>query len=189
MLGIKEKKNDIVFILVLALASFAFMAVFSYYTSPISAHDNGADSAFFCLVGKGMTKGLFPYRDFYDMKGPVLFFIEYLGQMLSYGRVGIFTVQCINLFLSLVIISKIFGYYSITNRFIQVVLMLPLAFVASFTFEGGNLTEEFSLVPLLSCLYICLVYLDNSENTSRFCSKAFTYTPEHILAFALACCS
>ena len=43
--------------------------------------------------------------------------------------------------------------------------MLPLAFIASFTFEGGNLTEEFSLVPLLSCLYVCLAFFRKSEQS------------------------
>ena len=126
----------ILFYLTLFLVSFVFLSVFSYYTSPFTTCDNGYDAAFFRLVGQGMTKGYLPYRDFFDMKGPFLFFIEYLGQILSYGRTGIFLVQWINLFFSLVVISKLFELYQIRNRILQIGLMLSLAYIASFTFEG-----------------------------------------------------
>lgn len=170
----------ILFYLTLFLVSFVFLSVFSYYTSPFTTCDNGYDAAFFRLVGQGMTKGYLPYRDFFDMKGPFLFFIEYLGQILSYGRTGIFLVQWINLFFSLVVISKLFELYQIRNRILQIGLMLSLAYIASFTFEGGNLTEEFSLIPLLSCLYLCAVFFEKGEcyDTNRpdkiyWCSGAW----------------
>lgn len=167
----KEKRESFLFYAVLCILSVCFLAVFSYYTSPLSACDNGYDAAFFCLVGKGMTKGYLPYRDFYDMKGPWLFFIEYAGQLISYGRLGIFFIQCLNLFFSLIIICKLFEHYHIHNRLLQLGLLLPLALVASVTFEGGNLTEEFSLIPLLSCVYVCVLYFENRENSGEFWQK------------------
>lgn len=138
--------------LLLAVTSLLFMSYFSYYTSPFS-RDNGHDAGFFMLVGQGMTRGYLPYRDFFDMKGPYIFLIEYLGQLISYGRMGIFIIQCINLFFILVIITRYFKLYEINNRALQFLMMIPVLYIASFTFEGGNLTEEFSLVPLLLCLY------------------------------------
>lgn len=164
----KKKALTILFFLLLGMASFGFLAIFSYSTSPFTTCDDGADSAFFRLVGQGMTKGYLPYRDFFDMKGPLLFFIEYVGQVISYGRVGIFIVQWVNLWAALVIICRIFELYHISNRMLQIGLLLPLAYVASFTFEGGNLTEEFSLVPLLSCLYLCLTFFHHSEKPTVF---------------------
>ena len=167
----KDKRYaDFLFYLALFLASFVFLAVFSYFTSPFTNCNNGNDAAFFRLVGQGMTKGYLPYRDFFDMKGPYLFFIEYFGQILSYGRKGIFLIQWINLFVSFVIISKLFELYQIKNRLLEFVLMLPIAYIASFTFEGGNLTEEFSLVPLLSCMYLCAVFFEKGE---RYDSNKF----------------
>ena len=163
--------SRLLFFFFLSFASLLFLAVFSYYTSPLSHCENGSDAAFFRLVGQGITKGYLPYRDFFDMKGPFLFFIEFIGQRISYGRLGIFIVQWINLLCVLIIICKIFDHYNISNRYIQICLLLILAFIASFTFEGGNLTEEFSLIPLLSCLYICLVYFDKSEAPSKFYQK------------------
>ena len=165
--------QDVLFYIALSILTFVFLAVFSYYTSPITTCDNGADAAFFRLVGQGMTQGYLPYRDFFDMKGPFLFFIEYIGQLLSYGRLGIFVIQWINLFGSIVIICKIFELHHISNRIIQFFLLAPLAYIASITFEGGNLTEEFSLIELLSCLFLCLLYFENSENLSEFWQHRF----------------
>lgn len=163
----KKTHKKVRFYLALFLASFLFLSFFSYSTTPFSITDNGKDAGFFRLVGQGMTKGLLPYRDFFDMKGPYLFFVEYLGQLICYGRLGIFIVQWINLIFSVVLICRIFELYQIRKPLTQLVLLLPLAYIAGFSFEGGNLTEEFSLLPLLSCLYVCLLYFKNSENPDK----------------------
>ena len=140
------------FYCLLGLAAFLFLSLFSYYTSPFTTCDDGYDSAFFVLVGKGMTKGYLPYRDFFDMKGPVFFWIEYLGQRLCYGRWGIFLLQWMNLLIALVLACRIFALFRLSGKGLQALLLLPILSIASFTFQGGNLTEEFSLVPLFSCL-------------------------------------
>ena len=166
-MNVKKYYLRIGYYIILSLVSFLFLSIFSYFTSPLSAHDNGFDSAFFMLVGQGMTKGYLPYRDFFDMKGPILFLIEYFGQMIVYGRTGIFIVQCLNLTLVFITICSIFESYHINNRFLQLILLLPIAFVLSFTLEGGNLTEEFSLFPLLSCLLLCTTFFNNCEKTDK----------------------
>ena len=151
--------------------SFLFLAFFSYSTSPFTTCDNGSDSAFFRLVGQGMVHGYLPYRDFFDMKGPFLFFVEFLGQRIRYGRWGIFLIQTVSLFLVFLLISALYSLYGITGRLKQAVLLLPVAWTAAFTFEGGNLTEELSLVPLLSSLYLCLSYFYHREEPGPFWQK------------------
>lgn len=170
-MSIEKKITSQSMLLIIGIVSFLFLGIFSYYTSPFTSCDNGADAAFFRLVGQGITKGYLPYRDFFDMKGPFLFFIEYIGQVISYGRHGIFIVQWFNLFLVLWIITAIYDHYNVTNNFFRLGLMLPILYIASFTFEGGNLTEEFSLVPLFSCLYICIQFFENSDNPGDFWQK------------------
>lgn len=148
--------------LLIALLSLLFLLIISYTTSPLSCI-NGADSAFFRLVGRGMHRGYLPYRDFFDMKGPYLFLIEYFGVLISYDRIGIFLIQWLNLFLSMELLRHIFREYKIKKIWLQLLLLIPCAWVASFSFEGGNLTEEYSLVPLLSCMWLCLRYLLKCE--------------------------
>lgn len=169
----KKTQKRTPFYLALFVACFVFLAFFSYSTTPFSITTNGKDAAFFRLVGQGMTKGLLPYRDFFDMKGPYLFLVEYLGQLICYGRFGIFIVQWINLFLSVLLSCRIFDLYRIRQPLTQFALLLPLGYIAGFSFEGGNLTEEFSLLPLLSCLYGCLLYFHNSERPEKLWQEAF----------------
>ena len=61
--------------LVLLAVSASFMGVCSLSTTPLLCYSVGQDAAFFQLVGQGMTRGMLPYRDFFDMKGPYLFLI------------------------------------------------------------------------------------------------------------------
>lgn len=148
----------------LALVSVQFLMVYSVNTSPVTA-PYGADSAFFTLVGRGMIKGLMPYRDFFDMKGPYLFLLEYIGQLICPGRTGAFIIQCVNLFLSLCIIDKIYHRKKSADTFFAWVknccfYILPCLYVFSYTIENGNLTEEYSLPLLLLAVWFVLNYLD-----------------------------
>lgn len=167
---IENKRDTLGRGVVLAAVAVLFLLLFSGSTSPLSDFC-GADSAFFRLVGKGMTQGMLPYRDFFDMKGPYLFFIEYIGQLICAGRTGAFLIQCINLFLSLWIMDAVFRMALGESRraflFELACTAACLAYGAG-TFEYGNLTEEFSLPWLLLAVYFALRYLKQSEETGAF---------------------
>jgi len=154
--------------IILFVISVLFLAVFAITTSPLTDF-YGWDSAFFMVVGQGMTEGLLPYRDFFDMKGPFLFIIEYIGQLLCWGRTGCFLIEIIHLTASLWIIDEIFRLAS-GNRFLRIrwLFYLPVLLIASFSFEFGNLTEEYSLPWLLFSVYLVFQYYVNSENTGNF---------------------
>jgi hypothetical protein len=144
----------------LFVISVLFLLVYSAATSPITIF-SGHDSAFFQIVGQGMTDGLLPYRDFFDMKGPYLFLIQCLGQLIWRGRVGIFIVQVLNLFISLVIIDRILAIpFSSVRRWLvlETLSVFPVLFFTSFTLEYGNLTEEFSLPCILLALWMAQRY-------------------------------
>ncbi len=143
-------------LLYLALAA-AFTLLFSCYTSPVMREHFGGDSAFFTLMGKAMTCGRVPYRDCFDMKGPYLFLIEYAGQALCYGRAGIFALETLSLWLTLLFAGAIYRLCGVQKRGRRL-LLLPALFLIAATIQGGNLTEEYSLFPLCACLYLCLKY-------------------------------
>lgn len=143
---------------ILLLISIAFVSYYCHTTSPLFQGYDGEDSSFFRLVGQGMTKGLLPYRDFFDMKGPWLFFIEYLGQLINYGKNGIFILECLNLWVCLLLLRRIFDIYGIHNYVLQLFMIAMWLCYSCVTFWGGNETEEWSLIPLLSCLYLCLTF-------------------------------
>ena len=136
-----------------------FLLLFSYSTSPLTADCTSSDSTFFMLVGKGMTKGYMPYRDFFDMKGPYLFFIEYIGQLISYGRNGIFAVQILFMFITLYFFDKSYRLVmKKENLFLEIVMLGTMLVLGCGTIQEGNLCEEINMPFLSVCLYMALYY-------------------------------
>lgn len=88
--------------------SVLFLLFVAVSTSPLTEF-YGWDSSYFMLVGQGMTKGLLPYRDFFDMKGPYMYLIEYIAQKICWGRTGCFLMEVVHLTASLWIIEETFG--------------------------------------------------------------------------------
>ena len=167
---IENKKGTALRAVVLALAAVVFLLLFSGSTSPLTNHV-GADSAFFRLVGLGMTQGMLPYRDFFDMKGPWLFLIEYLGQLICAGRTGTFVMQCVSLILTLWIMDGIFRMQLKGKKYAALWEALCVAACLAYiggTFEHGNLTEEFSLPWLLLAVYFALRYLKRVQAEGKY---------------------
>ena len=155
--------------LVCLLVAVLFTALYSTSTTPLLQNHWGFDSAFFILVGQGMTKDMLPYKDFFDMKGPYLFFIEYIGQLICYGRTGAFIVQNINLSISLYIVCKTSDLFSKRRVWLcRLVAIISVLLVPVYTYEGGNLTEEYCLPWILGSLYFCLKYFNESEEKNSY---------------------
>lgn len=162
---------------VLAVVSVLFLLIFSYYTSPIT-QIYGYDASFFQLVGQGMKRGMYPYRDFFDMKGPYMFLIEYIGQLLCDGRTGIFLVQFVSLYFTLIFILKIHRILHNGKKYslwFEVLSLFPYLWIAAATFEGGNLTEEFCLPALTLCMYCYLRYAAQENSIQHPLRYAFIY--------------
>lgn len=122
----KSIHGKLFFFAILSVCILLYLFIMATSVSPIVLNDTGSDSAFFRLVGQGITRKMLPYRDFYDQKGPYLFFIEYLGQIISYGRSGIFFLLWLNYILCLFVVIKIYELFGINNYILQIVLVLIL---------------------------------------------------------------
>ena len=181
-----ERKKSVfssaVRVILLALAAAVFLLACSRSTTPLLKYSVGQDSAFFRLVGQGMTQGRLPYRDYFDMKGPYLFLLEYLGALIAPGQLGIFLIQWVCLTVSLYFAVKCFDLASEDGAplWAALVLLLPVAYVMSYTMSGGNLTEELSLPLLMPCQYLFLKYLNGTrlptpENQDHSLKAGFFY--------------
>ncbi|MFO3796653.1 MAG: ArnT family glycosyltransferase [Anaerolineales bacterium] len=112
---------------------------------PWNAVNPGRDSGVFLYIGWRILNGELPYRDVWDHKPPIIFYLNALGVALSgNSRGGIWVIELIFVFLAawigFRILSKIFGTPSaILATFLW---MLSLEFVI----QGGNLTTEYTLL-------------------------------------------
>lgn len=135
--------------------SILYLLIFSYSSSPL--YDTyGGDSSIFMLIGKGILDGKVPYLDLFDHKGPLLFFIQALGQSIISDRLGIFIFQIINLTLCLIILHKISNLF-ISNKK-SFITSVSFFIILIMTMRNCNISEEYSLIFILSSLYLSLKY-------------------------------
>ncbi len=164
-----ERKRNIIIYVGLAVLSAGFILAFSLWTSPLYKHWYGCDASFFTLVGRGMLNGMVPYRDFYDLKGPYFFFIQALGQFISKGHTGIYILQVMALFASLVLIYRLACLYISQGKALGVIVFFLLPYIS--LIWGGNCLEEFALplnllVIILNVKYFCFFGKNSCEDIS-----------------------
>ena len=137
-------------LLAAVLSASVFVLFFSTTTSPL--YDYGAmfDSAMFQVIGRGWAEGVLPYTGLWDSKGPMIFFINALGYVLTGTSFGVCILQIVSLSAAMCVVFKWLSLaYSPRGA-----LLLGLVVLAglSLNYDFGNLTEEY-LLPLLFAAY------------------------------------
>ena len=149
-----------------------FVLVSASWTSPLFPEMYGYDSAWYSMMGRAITEGFVPYRDYFDLKGPVFFFIEAIGQAVIKGRNGIFLIECIAS-----AFSSFFIYRScrlFLSRKKSALVLILYYFVYVFLLWGGNTCEEYLMAFNYACIYILLLFIKgfmeegNTENAPSF---------------------
>lgn len=152
---------------VYSIIAALFLMIFSYSSSPL--YDTyGGDSSIFMLIGKGILNGKVPYLDLFDHKGPLLFFIEALGQSIIPDRLGIFILQIANLTLCLIFLSKISNLFISSKK--SIIPILSFILILMITMRNGNISEEYSLIFIIISLYLALKYYlsESIEHNYRY---------------------
>ena len=164
----KSKKGINYNLIIICILAIVFILIFSTSTSPLYINYED-DSAIFITVGKMLVNGKVLYTDIFDHKGPVFFFIEYLGQIISYGKNGILILQILSLIVTNYFLDKLIQLkFSKKISLITIICGIPI--LSSF-FEEGNLTEEFSLPFISIGLYIGFKWY----NTRQYDKKIYCY--------------
>jgi hypothetical protein len=102
------------------------------------------DSGVFLYIGWRILNGELPYRDIWDHKPPLIFYINALGLAITNPtRWGVWLLEFASLFLAALI-----GFYLLKKAlgiFPAIYSLLLGLLTLTFIIEGGNLTEEFTL--------------------------------------------
>ena len=151
----KEKLQTAGFIV---LVAFGFLTICSR-SSFIYLFNNWDDANSYFSMGKVMMNGGVIYRDIFDQKGPLLYFIYGLGYLMSHTTfTGVFILEILSLALVLGAEYKLLRLY--LKHEISL-LMLPLGalvITASKSFYWGGSAEEFCLPILAWGLYFSVKY-------------------------------
>ena len=154
-------KRAMVYIFLSAFCA-AFLLFLSASTSPLYGEYCDGDSSIFMVIGKAITQGRDVYRDIFDHKGPILFYLNALGFALTGGKSGVFIVQCVFLSFTAIFMYKTARIFTKTIRSVICVIAAILAFAA--TISDGNLSEEYCMLMCVIPIYFAVKYFAKAEN-------------------------
>lgn len=105
-------------------------------------------------MGQQILNGKIPYKDVWDQKGPVIYYINAIGLLVSHGsQWGVVFLEFLSLFsavsLGYIVMSRSFG--RIPAFFASI---LWLFYFFDLVQYGGNLTEEYGLPLSFATLYL-----------------------------------
>jgi len=137
---------------ILALLSLLVLVLFipinpAYFRIPYR------DSGVFLYIGQRILDGNVPYRDIWDHKGPIIFYINALGLFIGNGsRWGVWFLEFASISMSVYLCYFILfrTFNKISALFGSVLWLFSLKFVI----DGGNLTEEYAILFSFVALYL-----------------------------------
>lgn len=139
-----------VFLVILAV-TICYQLLLAHSLTPLDSFE-GDDSLVFKQMGLAMLQGKVPYVDLFDHKGPIIYFINAFCQWLISGKWGLFLFFCLN------IAAVTYVWWLIASLFIKswgVVWPIAVALCSYMVvLSDGNLSEEWSLLPISYCLYV-----------------------------------
>jgi len=126
-------------------------------SSPFYPFNDWVDANISFTMGKGMMNGKIPYRDLFDHKGPLFYFMFGLAFLISNTTfLGVFILEVISFSIFLLFSFKLMSLY-LDRQYAVIALPLFAASVLNLnSFVQGGSAEEFCL-PLLiiSLYYLC----------------------------------
>jgi hypothetical protein len=157
-----NKFLDITFIILLFIVvSMVFISI-SPYRIPVPHRDSGI----FLQIGSEILRGKVLYQQLWDIKQPLVFFINAFGLWL--GRGSLWGVWGLEYVFFLTMLSICYRLLRTTLSSFKSFFIVFMSFIAIFQFISGNFTEEYALLfqmGILAILFFC--YLPDRSRPSR----------------------
>ncbi len=139
------------------------LTVFVGYIMPVSMlkYYPYGDATIFNYFGYAMNKGEKLYIDIFDHKGPIIFFINYIGYNF-YGGLGIKIIYLITIFLFFIFSYKVIKIFS-DKKSVAYITLLMLMIIFLTIYEHGLGLEGYMLPLITYSLYVYLEYFINKN--------------------------
>ncbi len=170
--GLSESRRQWLVLAFSMAVGFVMIAICSR-TSFLYPFMDGVDQNCFMTVGKGMMNGLVPYRDLFEQKGPLLYFLHGLAWLVSHDTwLGVYILESLALGVFLWFSWKIWNLYGSRRwSFVWIPVLAALVTVSS-PFASGDNVEEFCIALMAVSLYDYLRYLkEYPKNDGRMDAK------------------
>jgi len=132
---------------------FIFLFIVLIPTCPYIQRVPGRDSGVFLYAGQQILHGDIPYRDFWDHKPPLIFYINSIGLLLGANTIwGIWILEILFLFLAAILSFELLSQSFEKN--LSCVITLLWLFSLSSIIQGGNLTTEYAIPIQFGILFL-----------------------------------
>ncbi len=124
--------------------------------SPLYALNDWDDPNCFFTVGKAVVHDMVLYRDIFEQKGPILYFIHSFAYLISEKSfLGVYFLELIS-----AAVFLLFSYKTVSlfcrERAVLCIPLTAAAVFGSYAFQGGDSAEEFILPFGAYCIYTAL---------------------------------
>lgn len=110
-----------------------------------------------------MLQGYIPYKEIFDLKGPFLWFLQMMGQMIYPDKVGMFVLQTIFFEIYLFLSFYCAKLFMESGKALLVVLFE--LFFWGWLIEGGNTVEELTAVWTMLVIFLTCRFIKSHEDT------------------------
>ena len=160
----KEETNQFLLFDIGICFAISILAATFFSLYPLANDYPLTDSSVFIYIGKRMLQGEIPYKNLFDHKGILLYFIQCAGLLISQNSyIGIWGIEVVNLFVTTVVLYKISSLLTNDKMARYLSVMATIVICGLKCYEGGNLTEEYALPWISYALYIFLKYFKTYE--------------------------
>lgn len=137
----------------------AFLCAMQFALNPLFPLSPMGDSSIFLFVGERLHDGLTLYVDVFDHKGPIQFFLQWLGLFIPSGTYsGVWLMELVNMTAFAIIVMKTSSLFS-RSRAVRVMTTIITLFIAGMqAYDEGNYTEEYAIPWIGASLYIFFRY-------------------------------
>lgn len=147
------------------LAAFVFVSLLGDATSPFKEKDIVVwDASIFQEIGYQWANGNIPYVCTWDHKGPLIFFTNALGFLLTGDKTGVFFIEIL-----LISLFFLFTFHTFLLRFPRIkaflLTMLSACFIAGL-YAGGDNVEELLLPFWALSVYQTIRWLDSFSSST-----------------------
>ncbi len=157
-----EKKLSLKAIVIILITSVICITICSK-SSPIYPFNNWVDVNAFFTVGKSVTNDMVIYKDIYEQKGPILYFLFTVVYLISHTTfVGAYVLEIITCFCFLLISYKTLCLFT-SSRIIYTFPILAVIIYSSPALSLGGSAEEICLPCVALCHYFGIKSIVNGK--------------------------
>ncbi len=146
------------------ITSFLFLT-FCSMTSFLFPIHSRVDQNIFFTVGRGILDGKVPYRDLFEHKGPLIYFMHTFGALFSRESfIGVFILQVIFFAVCIYYMYKTARLFTTTRAAYVCAALAGAVCCTTYCFKYGDNAEEFCFTFLMISLYYLLRYFKSADN-------------------------